>query len=463
MDDDESYFSPPPTVHKAPKPGRNEPCWCGSGKKYKKCHQEEDERNERRESAPLRAPALEREFDELRRAIGSFLPDTATIKERRELLQEFLDDDERNETGISAFTDWMVHDWISPRSGLGVMEEFIQRQGDDLTPRKREVLKSWSASHTALYEVQEVATGTGITVKDLITDEVFFVHDISLSKALVLWDGLLARVIDGERGREFSGVGLSVPRRQLEPMRRWLQEDRRSAGLPWPEYFKQNLPRIRRKPVELAKEWRSSLRLQNNDGHELILSKAVYKILDQPALIGALGAYFEPEEAGVRYVWLSDSKGDDGRTLLGSLTMEGAELVLECNSKKRLARGKKLLASAAGPALKHLRNEFTDHAELLRLASETPNPRHQKVDEIPIEVRQKLIGELMEKHFAKWPDTPLPALDGKTARQAVKTEAGRKKVTALLRDFENSEERKRRQGEPFYDISRLRDELGLTN
>jgi SEC-C motif-containing protein len=21
-----------------PKPGRNEPCWCGSGKKYKKCH-----------------------------------------------------------------------------------------------------------------------------------------------------------------------------------------------------------------------------------------------------------------------------------------------------------------------------------------------------------------------------------------------------------------------------------------
>ncbi|WP_295250562.1 SEC-C metal-binding domain-containing protein, partial [Ruminococcus sp.] len=20
------------------KPGRNDPCWCGSGKKYKKCH-----------------------------------------------------------------------------------------------------------------------------------------------------------------------------------------------------------------------------------------------------------------------------------------------------------------------------------------------------------------------------------------------------------------------------------------
>ena len=29
---------------KGPVPGRNEPCWCGSGKKYKKCHANEDEK-----------------------------------------------------------------------------------------------------------------------------------------------------------------------------------------------------------------------------------------------------------------------------------------------------------------------------------------------------------------------------------------------------------------------------------
>jgi hypothetical protein len=27
----------------AQKPGRNDTCWCGSGKKYKKCHLPEDE------------------------------------------------------------------------------------------------------------------------------------------------------------------------------------------------------------------------------------------------------------------------------------------------------------------------------------------------------------------------------------------------------------------------------------
>ena len=30
-------------VHEKPKPGRNDPCWCGSNKKYKKCHLAEDE------------------------------------------------------------------------------------------------------------------------------------------------------------------------------------------------------------------------------------------------------------------------------------------------------------------------------------------------------------------------------------------------------------------------------------
>ncbi len=29
-------------VRPAVPPGRNEPCWCGSGRKYKKCHEPED-------------------------------------------------------------------------------------------------------------------------------------------------------------------------------------------------------------------------------------------------------------------------------------------------------------------------------------------------------------------------------------------------------------------------------------
>lgn len=34
-------------VKKVVRPGRNEPCHCGSGKKYKKCHLDEDEAADR--------------------------------------------------------------------------------------------------------------------------------------------------------------------------------------------------------------------------------------------------------------------------------------------------------------------------------------------------------------------------------------------------------------------------------
>lgn len=41
---DDEYFVE--QVVAAPRPGRNDPCWCGSGKKYKKCHLDSDERGE---------------------------------------------------------------------------------------------------------------------------------------------------------------------------------------------------------------------------------------------------------------------------------------------------------------------------------------------------------------------------------------------------------------------------------
>jgi hypothetical protein len=43
-DPEPKVAAPPLTVHRDARPGRNEPCWCGSGKKYKKCHLDSDER-----------------------------------------------------------------------------------------------------------------------------------------------------------------------------------------------------------------------------------------------------------------------------------------------------------------------------------------------------------------------------------------------------------------------------------
>ena len=62
--------------------------------------------------------------------------------------------------------------------------------------------------------------------------------------------------------------------------------------------------------------------------------------------------------------------------------------------------------------------------------------------------------EILEKSirqmFADWADKPLPALDGNTPREAIKTPEGLEQVKFLLHSYENGETRqaKEQQREP---------------
>ncbi|MGC9468159.1 MAG: SEC-C metal-binding domain-containing protein [Anaerolineae bacterium] len=47
--------SSPEPVRTSDKPGRNDPCWCGSGKKYKDCHWRSDRRAAMKASDRARA------------------------------------------------------------------------------------------------------------------------------------------------------------------------------------------------------------------------------------------------------------------------------------------------------------------------------------------------------------------------------------------------------------------------
>ncbi len=64
------------------------------------------------------------------------------------------------------------------------------------------------------------------------------------------------------------------------------------------------------------------------------------------------------------------------------------------------------------------------------------------------------------RHYSIWPETKLPALNGKTPLQAVKTCDGREMVEALLLNSE----RRSKQAAPPLDlaiIAELRERLGL--
>lgn len=43
---------------------------------------------------------------------------------------------------------------------------------------------------------------------------------------------------------------------------------------------------------------------------------------------------------------------------------------------------------------------------------------------------------MKERHYAEWLHDPVPALGGKTPREAAKTKRGHEKLDALLKDLE---------------------------
>jgi hypothetical protein len=78
-----------------------------------------------------------------------------------------------------------------------------------------------------------------------------------------------------------------------------------------------------------------------------------------------------------------------------------------------------------------------------------------------MEIQQQVYIKFMQKHCEKWLQEKIPALDGRTPMQAVKTEEGRKKVIELLKSFENIEEHNRKEGRPYYDLSWMWQRIGL--
>jgi len=76
-------------------------------------------------------------------------------------------------------------------------------------------------------------------------------------------------------------------------------------------------------------------------------------------------------------------------------------------------------------------------------------------------IAAEIVQTFYERHYRGWLDEPLPALDGRTPREAASLKSGRAKVIALLKDMENHSARERLEGRPAYDFGWMWGQLGL--
>ena len=458
----DEFDLPPAPIRRPVAPGRNDPCWCNSGKKYKKCHLDSDQRGEPGTSA---APAVggANEFSGLRERIGNFLGEALTKREKQRAVEEFTQavgpDDELDTVVI---VDWMLHDWISPRLGTSVMAEFLRCHESSLSPREREMVAAWAKSFISLYEVEDVQPGVGLKLRDVLLGGSVFAHDRAISGKVVRWDGLFARAVPGERGIELGGAGQFVQRGNIAALMQWMEEERSARDIDWRSYLKGNWPLIRRQAYAVAQAWSDALRITNTDGEELVIALAVYKAGDQNSLSRALAesGKLEAEDhdaIGLRFVWLNED-----RTVLARISLADGELRLETNSRERLAQGKELLGGIGLTKLAHVRDEFQSAEELKQKAQRDMQEGVVPIrKELPDESQRELISEYLEDYYAKWPDTKLPGLGGKAPREAARSASGRLELIDILHTIENGEERKRLAGHVPYDVAKLYAALGL--
>lgn len=443
------------------KTGRNDPCPCGSGKKYKKCCLSTDYVEPGREE-PIRARLVQellRYFkkyyaDKLEEALFFFWNDFDPEKHLDEATLGLADIN---------FWEWIIHDFIIDEENDKTLIDLYMANNRRLSSDEHRILTMMKNSVISLYEVQEVFPEKGMLLKDLLLGDEYDVREKAATRSLRKWDIFATRLMHVDGTYIMSGSAYPYPIKQKERILNDIhgvfadyKKDFPSETLD--DFLKRNSNGFNFYWYDLIQN-PSPMKFATTSGEPFLFSKAIFEIKDKEAVINGLKQIegFEQDKNG--FGWFDKSDKDGSATVLGNIVIEGNTLILECNSKKRLEKGGKLILKGASSALVHKIDSFQDPMQALKSHKEKPEKKTE--NEIPMEIQQRLYTQFMQKHSEKWLKEKIPALDGKTPLQAIKTEEGRKKVIDLLKSFENNEEHHKREGRPFYDLSWMWERLGI--
>ncbi len=144
---------------------------------------------------------------------------------------------------------------------------------------------------------------------------------------------------------------------------------------------------------------------------------------------------------------------------------EGKRVSVQYKTAGLAERGRPWFNALAGAAARFLMTEVSDPKGML--ANRAPGaPGLPKGVPLPAGTDRAALNEAFTKvmagYYANWADEPIPALDGRTPRQAIATPAGLERVKGLLRQYEDDEARaSAEQGRSEFSYQFLWDALGL--
>lgn len=459
------FFEPTPAetarVATAARAGRNDPCPCGSGRKYKKCCLARDEAQRGPSAARAQVHQRDGEFVQM-------LADWGLERFGSEAYR-FFDDFDDVETEPALAWPWSVYGHRI--DGQPIVAWYLASEGARLPAADRAWLEAQSEAWLSVWEVREVEPGVALVLEDLLTGETRRVLEVAGSNVLEVRYALLGRIVEhgghaylcGNHSRPLPPRAAAVVverararlrRKRAVPLDR-MRDD--ATGRALIRYWQEALDELR----AVADAPRT---LVNHDGDPILLTHDRFDVApgaraEVEAALTRAGGERREEGAGSaiwRFLAPTDRTERDGsRVEVGRARLEGSRLILDTNSRRRADALRVRVESACGHAA--IRHRTRDHTDPL-----SPSAREHAAKTPPAPMPpeiQQIVREHKQRHYAAWIDDPLPALDGQSPREAIRTAAGRRAVDVLLKEIEVLES----DMEPGarFDVAELRGMLGL--
>ncbi len=481
-------------------PGRNDPCSCGSGKKFKKCCL-------MKQVAPadLLWHRLRTIHDELVHRLSDHARSEFGEESIKEAWDEFwLWDEESPELDPGSpinqlFGPFYLYNWYREEEGdppwtapesRTVANDYLRVRGSQLSELERRFIEASIQAPFSFHELIEVSPGDGFVLKDIFLGTSATVIEKMGSQAAQIGDLYFGKVVQVDHVAMLCGSGwvLLPPtsKNEVLELRKRIRSSlaRESRELDSKALHQYDVD-LRMYFLEMQEALLTPPTLTNTDGDMLALHRITYEVSSAQEAFDALkslslmmneqeileSATLTSEGSLQRVSFAWHKRGNKlhkqwDNTVLGHLEIEGAKLTIEVNSAQRAKKIKAEVKKRLGKQAKHL-GTVVQSPESMAQEKKQPQ-RPEDLEREALEEQELLkdphvlaqIREMMKSHWENWYREKIPALGNRTPLQAAKSEEGRELLESLLIEYG------RRGGErdnPLLrpDFAELRRRLGL--
>lgn len=415
--------------------GRNDPCWCGSGRKYKKCHL-----NREQLSLEDRAAWLYQKAGAALLGAGSYGPFSSLLMQAGAARVRSWDPD----AIVRGLDDGLALDAVLFEGGA--FADFLATRGSLLPDDERLLAEQWLLVQRSIHEVVAVARGQGFTVRDVRTGDIHEVRERAGSTQVKVGQLYCARVVPAGGTMQIFGGIEPISLGERDTLIALLDAD------PDPIELIATLSRRFAPPV-----------LQNTEGESLMMCDATLRVNDPVTLAKALDdAYDRDDEQGRTddgtLVWYEHVITHDMQRIRAHLELDGDQLRVHANSAARFERVLATIQTLdpAVTVLDETREPAGDMRAIQQLAARTPATPAQALDPATDPEIAAALDEMVRKYETTWLDEPIPALANHTPRQCADDPTRRPDLIRLLDSFPQDSDRPGAMS-----ATRLRAALGL--